>query len=439
MAPSKPAPPTPAESPAGPTPGPRPRLPIPTLLALTLLGVVSGLPFDLGNATLQSWLADAAPGLSIADIGIYSLVGLPYVLKPLWAPLLDRFAPPPPFRRLGRRRGWMAIAQLLCALALVLMALTDAEASPVLLGGWALLLAFASASQDIVVDAWRTDVLPAPVRGLGAAVASWGYRLGMLLAGMLTPVLAVRLGLGWSGAYLIMAAIMLLGPLAAWLAPREPDDVTAPRTLLDAIYKPFVNLFEGRAPKLTLWLLALVIAYKLGDAFGSSLLSAFLQRGLGFMPDEVAAIRKVVGVIAIFAGMFLGGALMLRLRLFTALWAFGILQAVTNLLFIALAETHRDFAMLAVAIVAENLATGLGSVAFVAFLTALCDRRFSATQYALLSGLAALPSKLLGPITGPIAESAGWGPFYAISAIVALPGLWLVFALRQPIDAADQR
>lgn len=422
--------------PAAPTP--RPRLPVPTLVALTLLGVVSGVPLDLGNATLQSWVT-AATGLSLSDIGIYSLVGLPYVLKPLWAPLLDRFAPPAPFRHLGRRRGWMAIAQILCAIALLLMALTDAAASPVLLGGWALMLAFASASQDIVVDAWRTDVLPAPVRGLGAAVASWGYRLGMLLAGMLTPVLAVRLGLGWSGAYLIMAAIMLLGPLAAWLAPREPTDITPPRTLLDAIYLPFLNLFEGRAPRLTLWLLALVITYKLGDAFGSSLLSAFLQRGLGFMPDEVAAIRKVVGVIAIFAGMFLGGALMLRLRLVTALWVFGILQAVTNLLFIALAETHRDFAMLAVAIVGENLATGLGAVAFVAFLTALCDRRFSATQYALLSGLAALPSKLLGPITGPIAESAGWGPFYAISALVALPGLWLVFALRQPIDAADKR
>ncbi|HRE91388.1 MAG TPA: MFS transporter [Myxococcota bacterium] len=420
-------------------PAARPRLPVPTLFALTILGAVSGLPFDLGNATLQSWLADAAPGLSIADIGVYSLVGLPYVLKPLWAPLLDRFTPPPPFGRLGRRRGWMAIAQLFCAFALVLMALTDAEASPVLLGGWALMLSFASASQDIVVDAWRTDVLPAPVRGLGAAVASWGYRLGMLLAGLLTPVFAVRLGLGWSGTYLIMAAIMLLGPLAAWLAPREPNDITPPRTLLDAIYLPFLNLFEGRKTRLTLWLLVLVITYKLGDAFGSSLLSAFLQRGLGFKPDEVAALRKVVGVIAVFAGMFLGGALMLRLRLFTALWVFGLLQAVTNLLFIALAETHRDFAMLGVAIVAENLATGLGAVAFVAFLTALCDRRFSATQYALLSGLAALPSKLLGPVTGPIADSAGWGPFYAISALVALPGLWLVFALRAPIDHADQR
>lgn len=418
---------------------PRPRLPVPTLVALTMLGVVSGLPFDLGNATLQSWLADAAPGLSIADIGAYSLAGLPYVFKPLWAPLLDRYTPPWPLRHLGRRRGWMALAQVLCALALVGMALTDVQASPTTLGAWALMLAFFSASQDIVVDAWRSDVLPAPVRGLGAAVASWGYRLGMMLAGMLVPFLAVRFGFGWSGAYLVMAALMLLGPIGAWLAPREPDDVAAPRTLLDAIYRPFVNLFEGRRWWWTLLLLGLAITYKLGDAFGSSLLSAFLQRGLGFMPDEVAALRKTVGVIAVFVGMFIGGALMLRLRLFTALWVFGILQAVTNLLFVGLSETHRDFGILGVAIAAENLASGLGAVAFVAFLTSLCDRRFSATQYALLSALAALPSKLLGPITGPIAETQGWAVFWLFSALVAIPGLLLVLVSRGPIDAADRR
>lgn len=417
----------------------RPRLPVKTLVALTGLGVASGVPLELGNATLQSWLADAAPGLTVSDIGVYTLVGLPYVLKVFWAPLLDRFVPPWPFAALGRRRGWMAVAQVLCALALVAMALVDPSASPVALGVFALTLAFASASQDIVVDAWRTDVLPAPVRGLGAAVASWGYRLGMLLAGLAVPFLAVRSGLGWSGAYLVMAGVMLLGPIASWLAPREPDDVTAPRTLADAVWHPFVNLFETRTTAATLWLLLLVVTYKLGDAFGSSLLSAFLQRGLGFMPDEVAFLRKTVGVFAIFGGMFIGGFLMLRLRLHTALLSFGVLQAVTNLVFVGLAETHRDFTYLGVAIVSENIATGLGSVAFVAFLTALCDRRFSATQYALLSGLAALPSKALGPITGPIADELGWASFFLISAIVAVPGLLLVVWLRHPILAVDQR
>jgi len=433
-----PAAPAAPDVPPTPTQGPRPRLPWPSLVALTGLGVASGIPFDLGNATLQSWLADAAPTLTISDIGAYSLVGLPYILKPLWSPLLDRFEPFPPFRALGRRRGWIAVFQLLCALALVAMALTDPAFSPVAIGVYALTLAFASASQDIVVDAWRTDVLPAAARGLGAAVASWGYRLGMMIAGMLVPFLAVRFGMGWSGAYLVMAGVMLLGPLAAMLAPREPTDVVAPRTLADAVVLPFINLFAGRKALATVAILGLVLTYKLGDAFGSSLFSAFLQRGLGFAPDEVAALRKTVGVIAIFVGMFIGGVLMMKLRLFTALLSFGVLQAVTNLLFIGLADTHRDFGYLAVAIVSENLATGLGSVAFVAFLTALCDRRFSATQYALLSALAAVPSKVIGPIAGPTAEHLGWPVFFLISAMVAIPGLLLVYAVRRPINGLDK-
>ena len=417
---------------------PRPRLPWPSLVALTGLGVASGVPFDLGSSTLQSWLENAAPTLSMSDIGVYSLVGLPYVLKPIWSPLLDRFEPFAPFGSFGRRRGWMMVFQLLCALALVAMALTDPAFSPVAIGVYALTLAFASASQDIVVDAWRTDVLPAAARGLGAAVASWGYRLGMMLAGMLVPFLAVRFGLGWSGAYLVMAGVMLLGPVAAMLAPREPTDVAAPRTLADAVILPFSNLFAGRTALATIAILGLVVTYKLGDAFGSSLFPAFLQRGLGFAPDEVAALRKTVGVIAIFVGMLIGVALMMRLRLFSALMLFGILQAVTNLLFIGLADTHRDFGYLAVAIVSENLATGLGSVAFVAFLTALCDRRFSATQYALLSALAAVPSKVIGPVAGPTAEHLGWPLFFFISAIAAIPGLLLVYAVRRPIRALDE-
>ena len=415
-------------------------LPMTALGALLLLGVASGLPFDLNSATLQSWLADAAPSLDLKDLGFFSLVGLPYVLKPLWSPLLDRFEPPL-LGHLGRRRGWILIAQLGCAGTLLGMSLTPPESEPIAIGVLALLLAFFSASQDIVVDAWRTDVLPAASRGLGAALASWGYRLGMLLAGFLTPILAVRAGVGWEAAYAIMAAVMAVGPIATLLAPREPADVVPPRTLREAVVAPLVDLLAHPSRKLrtTLMFIGLVLTYKLGDAFGSSLFTAFLQRGLHFQPDEVAAFRKTIGVAAVLGGMILGGMLMVRLRLGTALLVFGILQAATNLVFVGLAETERDFGFLAVAIIAENVATGLGAVAFVAFLTALCDRRFSATQYALLSALATLGRVIIGPVAGPTAEALGWGGYYLVSTAAALPGLALVIAALPRIREIDDQ
>lgn len=421
------------------TPATRAReLPFTALGALLLLGVASGLPFDLGSATLQSWLADAAPGLDLKDLGFFSLAGLPYVLKPLWSPLLDRFEPPL-LGHLGRRRGWILVAQLGCAGTLLALSVTPPESAPVAIGVLAFVLAFFSASQDIVVDAWRTDVLPASSRGLGAALASWGYRLGMLLAGFITPILAVRAGLGWEAAYLVMAIVMAVGPVATLFAPREPSDVAPPRTLGEAVVAPLGDLFANRSRTLgtTLMFIGLVLTYKLGDAFGSSLFTAFLQRGLGFQPDEVAAFRKTIGVAAVLGGMILGGMLMVRLRLGTALLAFGLLQAATNLVFVGLAETHRDFTFLAVAIVGENVATGLGAVAFVAFLTALCDRRFSATQYALLSAMATLGRVIIGPVAGPTAEALGWGGYFLVSTAAALPGLVLVVAALPRIRALD--
>jgi len=399
----------------------------PALGALLVLGVASGLPFDLNSGTLQSWLADAAPKLDLKDIGAYSLVGLPYLLKPLWSPLLDRFEPPL-IGHLGRRRGWIVVAQLGCALTLFGMALTSPASAPLTIGVLALALAFFSASQDIVVDAWRTDVLPAQSRGLGAALASWGYRLGMLVAGFATPILAVSAGIGWQAAYAVMGGIMLVAPIATLIAPREPTDIAPPKTLAEAVTLPFADLLvrPGRAATMTAVFLGLVIFYKLGDAFGSSLFTAFLQRGLGFQPDEVAAFRKTIGVIAVLGGMILGGLLMVRMRLGTALLVFGILQALTNLVFVGLATTHRDFGYLAIAIVGENVATGLGSVAFVTFLTALCDRRYSATQYALLASLASVGRVLVGLVAGPTAEALDWSGYFLVSTAAAIPGLVLV-------------
>ena len=201
-----------------------------------------------------------------------------------------------------------------------------------------------------------------------------------------------------------------------------------PKTLRDAVVLPFADLLArpGRARTTTIVFLSLVIFYKLGDAFGSSLFTVFLQRGLGFQPDEVATFRKTIGVGAVLGGMIVGGFLMVRMRLGTALLVFGILQALTNLVFVGLAATHRDFGYLAVAIIGENVATGLGAVAFVTFLTALCDRRFSATQYALLASLATLGRVLIGPVAGPTAEALDWAGYFLVSVAAAVPGLVLV-------------
>ena len=233
---------------------------------------------------------------------------------------------------------------------------------------------------------------------------------------------------------------MAIGPIATLIAPREPSDVVVPKTLRDAVVLPFADLLArpGRARTTTIVFLSLVIFYKLGDAFGSSLFTVFLQRGLGFQPDEVATFRKTIGVGAVLGGMIVGGFLMVRMRLGTALLVFGILQALTNLVFVAQAEAGKDFVWLVIALGAENIASGLGAAAFITFITILCDPRFSAFQYALLSAVAMVGSILIGPIAGPTAEAIGWPSYFIVSTFVAVPGLVLLVLLRRPITALDR-
>lgn len=429
------------------------------LAALLTLGLASGIPLDLTRSTFQLWFSDAgldtnllalfpalpflpdpdffllaagAETVDLTDLGFLSLVGLPYVLKPLWSPALDRFVPPG-LRRLGRRRAWMAASQVGILAGLVAMGLGSPVHSPSALVLVAFVVAMFSATQDIVVDAWRTDVLPPAERPLGVTLSSTGYRGGMLIAGALCPALATIFD--WNTAYLAMAGVMALGLLATLLAPVEPA-VAPPKSLGAAVVLPFRDLFRREH----IWLLlAIVLLYKLGDAFGSSLFSAFLRRGLDFNPAEIGATRKVVGVTAVFAGTFVAAFLMARLTLGRALLVFGILQALTNLAFVGLAAADKSLLTLSLAIAGENLATGMGQVPFLVLLTVMCDARFSATQFALLSSLAALGTTLIGPIAGPTAEGLGWQGFFWVSAVAALPGLWLVVRGRRVLDALGQR
>jgi PAT family beta-lactamase induction signal transducer AmpG len=398
------------------------------ILLLLLLGFSSGLPLALTGATLQAWLA--VEGVDIQAIGWFTLVGQPYVYKFLWAPLMDRYSIP----LLGRRRGWLLVTQVALLFAIAWMGTVSPNEAPLLLAGLALLVAFLSASQDIVFDAYRADVLGAEERGAGAAVSVLGYRIAMLVSGGLALIL-VDNWISWTQAYWLMAALMLVGAAATWAAEEPATPPRAPKTLPEAVREPLAEYFSRHGAWL---LLLLVILYKLGDAFAGTLTTAFLLRGAGFSLTDVGWANKWLGVGATILGLLLGGALMAKLRLYRSLLLFGVLQALTNLGFMVLAAAGKSYPLMITVVAAENLCGGMGTAAFVALLMAMCDRRFSATQYALLSALASLGRVYVGPAAGVMAEAFGWSAFFFFTFVIALPGVAMLWWLRRRIEALDQ-
>jgi MFS transporter, PAT family, beta-lactamase induction signal transducer AmpG len=396
----------------------------PRVAAVLVLGFSSGLPLALTGSTLQAWLTVSA--VDITTIAWFSWIGLPYLLKFAWSPLMDRFVPP----ILGRRRGWMALTQLSLALGIAAMAFASPGESLWLLGALALAVAFASASQDIVVDAYRTDVLLPGERGMGAAVSVFGYRIAMLVSGGLALIFADQIG--WRSAYLIMAGLMAVGLVTSVLAPEPAAPAAQPRSLAEAVIQPLRDLFTRPG---ALSLLALVMLYKFGDALAGTLATAFLIRGVGFTPTDVGVVNKFLGLAALLLGALAGGVLLARMSLYRALMLFGVLQAISNLSFAWLAWAGKSYPLLVFAVGLENLASGMGTAAFVAFAMALCNASFSATQYALLSALASLGRVLFGPVTGALVEWIGWANFFVVTFVAALPGLWLVWRMRGEISA----
>jgi PAT family beta-lactamase induction signal transducer AmpG len=400
--------------------------------SLLLLGFASGLPLALVTGTLQAWAT--VDGVDIKTIGFLTLVGSAYTLKFLWAPLMDRYAPP----LWGRRRGWMLVTQLLLIAGIVAMGAGSPRENLPLLALLAVLVAFFSASQDVAFDAYRTDVLRKEERGAGAAVSVLGYRVAMLVSGGLALYLADRY-IGWQAAYWLMAALLLIGVAGSFLAP-EPEAATArPPSLQEAVVGPWRDFFSrsygstGAAA-----ILVLIILYKLGDAFAGSLTTAFLIRGVGFTAADVGAVTKMLGMVATIVGALWGGAWMARLGLYRSLMLFGLLQAVSNLGFWLLAVTPKSLGTMAAAVGLENLAGGMGTAAFVGFLMALCNKEFSATQFALLSALAAVGrTYLAGPLSGYMVETQGWPVFFLTTVAIALPGLALLYWKRDVIRALD--
>lgn len=407
------------------------------LAVILLLGFSSGLPLALTGGTLQAWMT--VEGVDLSTIGIFTLVGLPYTWKFLWAPMMDRYVPP----FLGRRRGWLLITQLVLAAGIAAMAFASPTGSLSWLAALAVLVAFASASQDIVFDAYRTDVAKPEQRGLAAAFTVVGYRIAMLTSGAAALVLVAGSGvvpaLGWRNTYLVMAALMVMGAIATLWGPEPPSVAPPPRTLDEAVWAPLREFFSRPGA----WvLLVLIVLYKLGDAFAGSLTTAFLLRGVGFSLDDVGYVNKGMGLAATIFGALFGGALMVRLGLYRSLMVFGILQAVSNLGFMALAAAGKSWPLMIFAVGFENLCGGMGTAAFVALLMALCDRRFTATQYALLSALAAFGRVYVGPASGyatdPRYLGLSWTVFFFLTFLVALPGLVLLWWKREMLLALDR-
>lgn len=394
--------------------------------AMLLLGFASGLPLALSGGTLQAWLATTS--VDIRTIGAFSLVGLPYTLKFLWSPIMDRFVPP----FLGRRRGWIVITQALLIVLILAIGMSSPERTIMLVGVLALMLAFVSASQDITIDAYRADVLHPQERGFGAALSVAGYRVAMLVSGGLALILADFLG--WNTTYSIMAVLMGIGVAAAFFGPEPEVRATPPTTLQEAVVAPFAEFLSRDG---ALWLLLLIVLYKIGDAFAGTLTTTFLLRGLGFTLTEVGVVNKWLGVAASIFGGLAGGALMMRWGLYRCLLWFGLLQAVTNLGFMFLALIGKSFVGMVAVVGLENLAGGMGTAVFVGLLISLCNHRYSATQYALLSSLAAIGRVFVGPPSGFLVAAMGWAVFFFITFVASLPGIALLVGLKKTITGYE--
>jgi PAT family beta-lactamase induction signal transducer AmpG len=393
----------------------------PRIAFMMLFGFYSGLPIGLTGVMLQAWMSDA--GLDLHTIGIFSLVGVPYTLKFVWSPFMDRFVPP----WLGRRRGWIVLVQLALLICIGTLGFSSPANALALFGFLALLIAFSSASQDIVIDAYRTELLKEEERGAGAAASMTAWRIGALVSGGLGLILADQIG--WQKTYLLMAALMAVGIVGALFAPEPDTKVQPPRSIREAVWGPFKDFFSHKGAVI---LLVAVVLYKLGDAYAETLSTVFLLK-LSFTKTEVGEINKVLGMIATIAGAGLAGSLMVRLGLFRSLLSFGVLQLVSVLSFMALALIGKNYPFMAFAVTFEKFCAGMGTAAFVALLMSLCNKRFTATQYALLSSLASLGRVFVGPSAGYIAEWVGWANFFLFAAIAAVPGLILIYLLKGEI------
>lgn len=388
----------------------------PRVLMILALGFASGLPLVLIGSTLQIWYSKA--GVSLMTVGVLSLVGQPYVWKVFWAPILDRYS----LFHLGRRRGWIVLLQICVAVTLFFIAIQSPKTHPWLLGVLALIVAFFSASQDTAIDAYRTDLLPEGERGAGAAMYSLGYRLAMLVAGALAVILASQYG--WRATYFLMAGIMFLCAFISLKSPSAQYEKEQPQTLKKAVLEPWREFLKRPGVKV---ILIFIVTYKLTDALALSLNSFFLVRYLHFSLMALGKITKIAGMTGVILGSIIGGALYQRIGLYRSLLYFGVLQALSALLFAVLTLAGKNYIVMAISVFGENFCSALSSVAFIVYLTSLCNTRYTATQYALFSAISAVGRVYVGPVAAALVKHIGWFDFYIVSCLVGFFPLFILW------------
>ena len=397
----------------------------PKLLIIMALGAASGFPNQITESALQAWLKDA--GKSNTTIGVLTYVAIPYLLKFLWAPLLDRY--PLPF--LGRRRGWIFAFQMALALAIATFALQDPRLSLAAVAVTAVIIVFFSASQDIVIDAYRTDVSRPQERGLAAAANNLGYRACAWLA--FAAALLMADAFGWRLAFLVLAGAMAMFAMATWLAPEPEYQAPPPRTLRESVTVATRELLGSPG---ALGLVLLIVTFKIGNALALKLYTPFLM-DIGFTKTEIGLVAKAVLTTSAIVGGVLGGLWMVRLGLLRSMLLFGAMQTVTTLAFYVLASVGKSFPIMIAATAIENLSAAMGNIAEVALIMAMCSQRFSAFQYSVLSVLALLPRYLLGGPAGWLADHGGWSVYFVVAFAAGLPGLFMVWLMRDRIAALD--
>ncbi len=397
------------------------------MLIMLLMGYCAGLPLLLTGGTLQAWMTDEK--VDLTAIGLVSLIGMPYVLKFLWAPFLDRFQIP----FFGRRRGWMIVFQILIVGSIFGLSLTNPKTDLMMVIGWAFLIALFSASQDVVLDAYRREIMPDEELGLASSLYVNGYRLAMLVSGAFALYLADHNA--WKSVYQYMALLMVPAILFTFISPKETHHIKIPSNMKEAVFGPLKEFFSRKGA----WVMLLfILLYKVGDSMAANMTTPFILQ-MGYSKTDMATVAKTIGLFATMLGGLAGGILMLRYNMKWSLVCFGILQAVSTLGFSFLPSLPVAWGSLALVIGVENIASGMGTAAYAAYMASLTNKQFTATQYALLTALMGIPRVILASPTGKMAEVMGWEMFFVVCTVVAIPGLLLlipVFKLDKPAQSA---
>jgi len=393
------------------------------MLLIFFLGISSGLPFLLAGGTLKFWLA--RENVDISTIGYFSWVGMAYSLKLLWAPLLDRFT----LFKMGRRRSWILTMQLSVTAVILYMGTLSPQVDLMTMALAAVVLAALSATQDIAIDAYRREICTDEELNMGTTFGMYGHRTAMLLSGGIGVGLVsdAAYGLSWGGLYWLVGFLVMACSIATWFAP-EPavEEAKFPHSLYQAVVQPIQEFF-GRGG--SWYALLFIFFFKLGDALGGAMLNPFYVQ-MGYSNQEIAFVAKTIGLCSSIAGLFIGGLILLRLGIYKSLWIFGVLQALSTLGFALITFTGPKVWALGVTVVFEDISAGMGNVAFVAFIAAICNRRFTATQFAALSSVATLGRNFFSGFSGDMVKALEWAPFFAVCSMIAIPGLVLLYRIR---------